>query len=121
MNNTLLKSLPEAVADCLVDLVSDEMRPNCKCDPFRADNFGEAMAEASDEQMAQLAANLRAGDSVAVTAALHLIVRKYWFDYACSLLAETAYEIVEQADDYNPAELQAWERDLPIHLQYQAH
>jgi hypothetical protein len=116
-----LMTLPEEVARCLTEMVNQEMRAGGKYDPFDADNFDEAMREAKESQLAQIAALLRANEYESVAAALHLICREYWFDYACKVMAEEAIEAVENGSDYNPAAMEPWERNLPAMLVYQAH
>jgi hypothetical protein len=119
MKNFLM-TLPEDVARCLTEMVNQEMRAGGKYDPFDADNFDEAMREAKEPQFAQLAALARANEHEAVTAALHLITREYWFDFACRAMAHKAEEEIAEAEDYNPAAIEPWERKLPAILERQA-
>jgi hypothetical protein len=116
-----LLTLPEAVRPALIEMVNEEMKPGGKYDPFTGDNVCEALISAVDPQFGKLATHLRSGDAVAVNAALHLICREYWFDYACKVMAEEAIEAVENGSDYNPAAMEPWERNLPAMLVYQAH
>jgi hypothetical protein len=116
-----LMTLPENVRGVLIDMVNQEMRAGGKYDPFTGDNVWEAMAEAKQQQYDQLAAILRSGDPVAVTAAVHLICREYWFDYGCRAMVHEVEEALANGDDYNPAAMEPRERDLPANLVYQAH
>jgi hypothetical protein len=114
-----LNTLPKAVAETLLVMVNNEMAQGRKYDPFTGDNLWEAMAESKQEQYDQLAGLLRANDPVAITAALHLIAREYWFDYACRVMVADAEEAVANAEDYNPCAMERWE--IPAIVQYQAH
>lgn len=117
-----LMTLPESVRGVLIDMANQEMRAGGKYDPFTGDNVWEAMAEAKQPQYDQLAAILRAGDPVAVTAAIHLICREYWFDYGCKVMAEDAIEMVANGEhEYREPAMEPWERSLPSNLVYQAH
>lgn len=119
--NNFLSTLPEIVADRLKDHVNDEMKQGRQYDPFSPDNLREALMEATDQQYAQLSAVVRAADPVAVNAAIHLIAREYWFDYACRVDVHVIEEQIAQEEADGPDlsfKMEKWE--LPGILQEQA-
>jgi hypothetical protein len=104
-----LMTLPEDVALRLTERVNQMMLPGGKYDPFTPDNVAEALVSLEDDSFIQLATVLRANDSIGAGAAVHLMVREYWFDYACRVEAHH----VEEEADFNPCAIAPWERDLP--------
>lgn len=84
--------LDSEIAELLDARALSEMQSGGEFEPLSDCNFGEAITEAKDEQLAKVAAYLRANDHEGACAALLLICHEYWFDYAKTILESKVIE-----------------------------